>query len=156
MTTKLQGNLPLSGFKSSDEPVRDFFDTYYKAKLEFPANQVDAVVNFFEKRGFDQAASSSVAAIIMQQAKIDGVPVFKLLDTLKGLNEVQLSSLITEILNYHRSKTSTVGFRLQQEQANLFEARNIETFEGSIFTEEQIQAAYVQPGYVEIGYIEEF
>lgn len=154
MTTKLQGNLPTSGFRSSDEPIRDFFDTYYKAKLEFPANQVDAVIAFFDKRGFDKAASSSVASIVMQQAKIDSVPVFKLLDTLKGLNEVQLSSLISEILNYHRSKTSTVGFRLEQ-QTNLLESRNIETFEGSIFTEEQIQSAYVQPGYVEIGYVEE-
>ena len=154
MTTTLQGNLPAQGFRSSDEPVRNFFDNYYKAKLEFPANQVDAVIAFFDKRGFEPASSSSVASIIMQQAKIDGVPVFKLLDTLKGLNEVQLSTLITEILNYHRSKTSTVGFRLDQE-TNLIESRNIETFEGSIFTEEQIQAAYVQPGYVEIGYIEE-
>jgi hypothetical protein len=123
----IQGNLPQTGYKSSDEPVREFFDGYYQAKLEFPASEVDAVLAFFQKRGFEDAAAASVSTILMQQAKIDQTPVFKLLDSLVGLNDVQLSTLITEILNYNRAKTSTLGFRLEQDK-NLFEVRNIETF----------------------------
>ena len=123
----VSGNLPQQSYQSSDEPVREFFDNYYKAKLEFPANEVDAVIAFFDKRGFEKAAAASVSTILMQQAKIDKVPVFKLLDTLKGLNDVQLSTLTTEILNYNRSKTSTLGFRLDSEK-NIIEARNVETF----------------------------
>jgi hypothetical protein len=123
----IQGNIPQTGYTSSDGPVREFFDSYYKAKLEFPANEVDAVLAFFDKRGFEQAAGASISTILMQQAKIDGVPVFKLLDTLTGLSAVQLSTLVTEILNYNRAKTSTLGFKLTND-SNYLEARNIETF----------------------------
>jgi hypothetical protein len=144
----IQGNLPQQGYKSSDEPVREFFDSYYKAKLEFPANQVDAVLAFFDKRGFEKAAAASVSTILLQQAKIDNVPVFKLLDTLSGLNDVQMSTLITEILNYNRAKTSTLGFRLEP-QTSLIEARNIEQFTNT----ESDNTTYMQPGYVLPGYV---
>lgn len=148
----IQGNLPQQGYKSSDEPVREFFDNYYKAKLEFPASEVDAVLAFFQKRGFENTASASVSTTLMQQAKIDNVPVFKLLDTLTGLDEVQLSTLITEILNYNRAKTSTLGFKLEQEK-NLVEVRNIETFES--VADALTNSDFVINDYVEIGYIGE-
>ena len=66
---------------------------------EFPSNDVDAVVGYFESRGFDRTASISTATVILQQAKIDGVKVFELLDTLKGMDKVQLSYIVTEIAN---------------------------------------------------------
>ena len=34
-----QGNLPQRGYNNSDEPVREFFDTYYQNKLEFPIDK---------------------------------------------------------------------------------------------------------------------
>jgi len=123
-----QGNLPQKGYNTSDEPVREFFDTYYQNKLEFPSNDVDAVLAYFGKRGFEDRASASVASILLQQAKLDKVPVFKLLDTLKGLTESQLSALVAEVLNYARGKTSTLGFQVPVE-TNIVESRNIETFE---------------------------
>lgn len=123
-----QGNLPQRGYNTSDEPVREFFDTYYQQKLEFPSNEVDAVLAYFEKRRFEERASASVASILLQQAKIDGVKVFKLLDTLKGLNDSQLSALVAEIINYSRGKTSSLGFQVPVE-TNIIESRNIEVFE---------------------------
>lgn len=123
-----QGNLPQRGYNTSDEPVREFFDTYYQQKLEFPSNEVDAVLAYFEKRGFEERASASVASILLQQAKVDGVQVFKLLDTLKGLNDSQLSALVAEIINYSRGKTSSLGFQVPVE-TNIIESRNIEVFE---------------------------
>ena len=60
----------------------------------------------------------------MQQAKIDGVKVFELLDTLKGLNSIQLSNVVTEIMNYNREKISTIGYKID-EVADRTEARNI-------------------------------
>lgn len=123
-----QGNLPQRGYNNSDEPVREFFDTYYQNKLEFPSNDVDAVLAYFGKRGFEDRASASVASTLLQQAKIDNVPVFRLLDTLKGLKESQLSALVAEVLNYARGKTSTLGFQVPIE-TNIIESRNIEVFE---------------------------
>src|SRR6056300_1503573 len=118
----MAGNLPLNA--QGKEPTKQFFETYYDKKLEFTSNQVDAVLQFFEKRGFGIASSTSVSSILLQQAKIDGVDVFKLLDTLKGLDEVQLSALVAEVLNVNREKTSAVGYRVDESQA-VYEARNI-------------------------------
>ena len=123
-----QGNLPQTGYSSSDEPVRELFDAYYTEKLELPSNDVDAVLAYFGKRGFGDRASASIASTLLQQAKLDDVPVFKLLDTLKGLNDSQLSGLVAEILNYTRGKTSSLGFQVSAEN-NIVESRNIEVFE---------------------------
>ena len=117
-------SLPSAGYSNTDQFVRQFFDRYYDKPLEFPANEVDAVIAFFEKRGFEKAAAASVATVLLQQAKIDNVKIFKLLDTLTGLEDVKLSSLVTEILNYSRTKTSTLGFRVD-DKTNYIEARNI-------------------------------
>ena len=117
-------NLPRQSATGSGQAVRDFFDRYYNAKIEYPANEVDAVFQYFTKRGFESESAASVTTVLMQQAKIDGVKIFKLLDTLEGLTEVQLSALVAEILNYNRTKTSTLGYRIQR-NANPIEARNI-------------------------------
>lgn len=108
----------------SDKGVTTFFNNYFSKKLSFPTNQVDAVIAFFEKRGFDRSAAISVGTTLLQQAKIDNINVFKLLDTLKGLTDVQLSAVVTEILNYNRPKTSTLGYK-RSESADKLEKRNI-------------------------------
>jgi hypothetical protein len=119
-------NLPrqVSLSANNDTAVRDFFDEYYKDRIEYAANEVDAVLGFFSKRGFDKAASSSLTATLLRQAKADNVGTFKLLDTLKGLSDIQLSALIAEVLNYTRIKSSSLGFRIRS-TSNLLESRNI-------------------------------
>lgn len=117
-------NLPIDKVKQSDQNVRAFFDNYFNAPITFPAAQIDAVVGFFKKRGFDDTASNSTAMVLMQQANIDDVNVFELLDTLKGLTEVQLSAVVTEVLNYNRQKNSTLGFR-RVDKSDYLEKRNI-------------------------------
>ena len=119
----MSGDLPSQPKKAEQETV-EFFDTYFDKKLSFPSNQVDAVIGFFTKRGFDTEAAISVSTTLLQQAKIDNVNVFRLLDTLKGLNSVQLSSIVAEVLNYNRSKTSTLGFKVT-ETVDKLEKRNI-------------------------------
>lgn len=106
-------NLPPVTINDSAAATKLFFDTYGKLPLEFSANEVDASIGFFEGKGFDKSASIVIAAAILKQAKLDEIPVFKILDTLKGFTTVELSSLVTEILNNNRPATSTLGFRLQ-------------------------------------------
>ena len=60
----------------------------------------------------------------MQQAKLDNVRVFELLDTLKGLEKLQLSFAVATIINFNRQKISTLGFRVTDTTTPL-EARNI-------------------------------
>jgi hypothetical protein len=103
--------LPVPSRNDSAEGTRLFFDAYGKEPLEFPVNDITAAIGFFEKRGFSDIAATSVASVILKQAKLDNVPVFQLLDTLKDFDGVQLSALITEVLNNNRSTRSTLGYK---------------------------------------------
>jgi len=107
-----------------DKGVTNFFNNYYSEPLSFPTSQVDAVVGYFEKRGFQKTAAIAVGTVLLQQAKLDKINVFKLLDTLKGLSDVQLSAVVTEVLNYNRPKTSTLGYK-RTETLDKLEKRNI-------------------------------
>jgi len=107
----------------SGEEVKEFYNKYFTKPITFSANKVDSVVGFFTKRGFDETSATSVASVLLEQASIDNVNVFTLLDTLKGLEDVQISSLVAEILNYNRSKSSTLGYKVVTEPRK--EARNI-------------------------------
>jgi hypothetical protein len=118
-------NLPSQGItQQPDGATKQFFDAYYQKPLEFSSNEVDSVLNFFTKRGFDEAAARSTSTALLRQAKIDNVPIFSVLDTLKGLEEVQLSRVVAEVLNYSRQKTSVLGFTTQDTNERL-EKRNI-------------------------------
>lgn len=117
-------NLPKKENTDSGKEVRRFFNNYFNEPITFPAEQIDAVVGYFRGRGFDELASNSTAIVLLQQAKLDDVNVFKLLDTLKGLTELQLSAVVAEVLNYNRQKTSTLGFK-QLDTSELLEKRNV-------------------------------
>lgn len=108
----------------SSAEVKEFFDKYFVDPISYSATQVDSVVGFFLKRGFDQSSATGVSTVLLQQAKIDDVNVFTLLDTLKGLTEVEISGLVGEIVNYNRSKVSVIGFKTENTVARQ-EARNI-------------------------------
>lgn len=96
---------------------------YYNQEIYYTPAEVDAVVGYFQKRGFDEVAAVNTAALILQQAGVDKIPAFELLDTLKGINDVQLSNVIAQILNLNRSSCSTIGYRITV--PDLTEQRNI-------------------------------
>lgn len=121
----LQTNLPVEISGDSAPTVQDFFDNYFTNQLSFPSELIDATVGFFEKRGFEGYAARSTAAVLLQQAKLDNVKVFELLDTLGKLSEVQLSNIVAEVLNYNRQKTSTLGYRSTVNSGEFLERRNI-------------------------------
>ena len=77
---------------TSDQKVNKVFDQYFTSSQNFPSNEVDAVVGFFENRGFEKTAAVSTATTLLSQARLDNVNVFELLDTLKGLESVQISA----------------------------------------------------------------
>jgi len=110
--------------QESGTEVRKFFDSYFLQQLTFPSNEIDAVVGFFVKRGFGQEASNSTAITLLTQAKIENVKVFTILDTLKGLTDVELSKVVTEVLNSRRPVTSALGYS-QAFRGQTFESRNI-------------------------------
>lgn len=117
-------NLPSKTDQSTSQEVRDFFDKFFKHKISFPSNQIDAVVGFFLKRGFDEDAARSTGIVLLNQARLDNVNVFTLIDQLKGLTDVQLTKVVTEVLNAYRIQTSTLGYKVASLE-DTFESRNI-------------------------------
>ena len=111
--------------EGSDKKVTQFFDKYYTKSLSFPTNDVNAVLGYFEERGFNSEAAGAVATVLLSQAKLDNIPVFQLLDTLKGLTESQLSNVVAEILNYNRDRTSSIGYSTASQVSDKIERRNI-------------------------------
>jgi hypothetical protein len=107
----------------TEEKIR-FLNQTFQEQIPYNSSEVDAVIGFFKKRGFEDIAAVNTAVILLQQAVRDDLPTFKLLDTLEGLNEVELSNIVAQILNFNRSRSSTLGFRIEPKN-DLFDRRNI-------------------------------
>lgn len=104
-------NLPAEIIEDSAAPTKLYFERYGEQALEFPANDVALTVSFFQNAGFDSDAASTVAMVLLRQAKIDGEPIAQILDTLKSFPSVSLSQIVGEVLNNNRVPTSILGFR---------------------------------------------
>lgn len=122
MTTTI--NLPRTAATDSSDQVKSFFDRYFQHQVTFPSNQIDAVLGYFLKRGFQEESAKSTSIVLLNQARIENIPVFQLLDTLKGLTDAQLSQVVTEVLNIYREKSSVLGFKIIQTDETI-ESRNI-------------------------------
>ena len=93
----------------SATPTLQVFDTYSVAPLNVDASTYDAMIGFFTSRGFGEDSARSMSYVIIKQAILDKINPFKLIEGLKGLSNVEISDLITEVLNYNRYKTSSLG-----------------------------------------------
>lgn len=118
-------SLPLQKVtKGSDTDTRLFFDRYLTKSISLNSNDLDSVVGFFKKRNFDENAATAVSIVLLNQAKLDKVPIYKLIDTLNDLTDLKLSVIVAEVLNYNRTKTSSLGFKRDLDK-NKRERRNI-------------------------------
>lgn len=106
------------------QTTRQFFDNYYRSQIPFNSTEVDSVIGYFQKRGFEQTAAINTALVLLRQASVDKLNVQQLIDTLKGISNVQLSNIVAQILNANREKTSLLGFR-EPARVALFDQRNI-------------------------------
>ena len=104
-------NLPQKEKDRLQKTIDSLRETQYVEPFQFNANDYDATVGFFVKRGFDRQPAEETAYVILQQAKIDSVPVTQILDVLTNATPAQLSELITVVLNANRYKTSRLGVR---------------------------------------------
>jgi hypothetical protein len=86
------------------------FVNFFTDPIEVDAATFDALTGFFISRGFEETAALSISTTLIYQAKKDNVNAMKFIDLLKGYDNVQLNSLMAEILNYNRYKTSFLGF----------------------------------------------
>jgi glutaredoxin 2 len=119
----ITANLPLTP-ETSYQEIKQFFDKFYIEDVTFPSNEIDAVVGFFQRRDFDLESARSLTIMLLNQARNENVNVFELLDTLTLVPAIQLSRVVTQILNAYREKTSLLGYRTSVEN-NAYELRNV-------------------------------
>lgn len=115
-------NLELNDFNSNST----LFNRQFGNSINYNPSEVDAVIGYFLKRGFERTAAINTAGVLLEQAAIDKIPAFELIDTLKGLSDVQLSNVVAQILNINRPKSSKIGYRISP-TTELFDQRNIIT-----------------------------
>lgn len=101
-------NVPPNPSADTNSTVQAF-DNYQSSPVELSSTVLAAMKSYFVNRSFGDVAAESIAITIMTQAKQDGYNPMQILDTLKGLSNVELSGLVSEILNYNRFKTSSLG-----------------------------------------------
>ena len=65
----MSSNIPVQSNDSADG-TKKFFDQYFTEAISYPSNQVDAVIGFFENKGFEKLAARSTATVILQQANL--------------------------------------------------------------------------------------
>lgn len=86
------------------------FEGYQNIKPSTDPNVYAAMIGYFTNKGFDRTAAELISETIIYQARTDGYNPMQILDTLKFLSSVELSSIVAEILNYNRYKSSSLGF----------------------------------------------
>ena len=104
----MSSNLPNQSQPDSSTEVKTFFNNFFNDPISFPAGEIDAVVGYFMKRGFEEQSAKSTAIVLMSQARIDDVNIFEVLDSLKGFDTVQLNQLVATVLNNNREKISNI------------------------------------------------
>ena len=104
-------NLPQKDSDSINDTIQKLTTSNYQTEYEMNSSDYDACIAFFVKRGFKRASAESTAYVILAQAKIDKISPLEILDKLNSASEIQLSELITLILNANRYKSSRLGVR---------------------------------------------
>lgn len=120
----LVSNLPPKQKLDSATKTLLYFNEYGVPGFEFKGEEVDSTVAFLKEKGFGEQASIVTSLVLLQQSKRDSVPVRSLIESLKGLEALQLSSLVGQILNSNRLPTSALGFRIDTKKTE-FEKRNV-------------------------------
>ena len=77
-----------------------------------------------ETRGFSEESAEAISISILNQAKKDNLNAMAILETVKGLKQAELSTLVAEVLNYNRFKSSSLGVVLKPLSVELV-SRNI-------------------------------
>lgn len=100
---------PATATKSSSDLTNKALSQYNDVPVELDHNVMTAMIGMLENRGFSSDSAESISITVMIQARRDGYNPMTILESMKKLDENDLSQLLSEILNYNRLKTSVLG-----------------------------------------------
>lgn len=106
----MYNNLPKksSAGSSSDQTISQF-ENYNDKPAELNQNTLTAMIGFLVNRGFSKESSETISLTILTQAKRENYNPMALIETMKKLNDNEMSAIIAEVLNFNRFKTSMLG-----------------------------------------------
>jgi hypothetical protein len=103
-------NLPIKRSpQSSSDQTNKAFEAYHDLPVELDQNTLVVMQGFLENRGFGKESSDLIAITVLLQAARENYNPMSIIETMKNLNENDLSQVIAEILNFNRFKTSVLG-----------------------------------------------
>jgi hypothetical protein len=100
---------PKQSLGSSSDLSNTNLNQYNDLPIELHNDTLIAMKGLMSNKGFSEESAESIAITIMMQAKRDGFNPMNVLDTMENLGNVELSQLVSEILNFNRFKTSVLG-----------------------------------------------
>jgi Glu-tRNA(Gln) amidotransferase subunit E-like FAD-binding protein len=106
----MYNNLPtkLTSGSSSDQTISQF-ENYNDKPTELNQTTLTAMIGFLENRGFSRESSETISLTILMQAERENFNPMALIETMKKLNDNEMSTIISEVLNFNRFKTSMLG-----------------------------------------------
>ena len=109
MPNKIYTNIPIEKKSDSANFTKQYFDEYFDRPIQIDNNALILFKAYFEQRGFDKASAETISAVINIQAKQEDLNPMVILDTLSGLDNVEVNGIVTQILNFNRFKSSSLG-----------------------------------------------
>jgi hypothetical protein len=82
---------------------------YNDLPVQLHNDTLTAMKGLLSNKGFSDESAENIAITIMMQAKRDSFNPMNVLDSMRTLGNVELSQLVSEILNFNRFKTSVLG-----------------------------------------------
>lgn len=82
---------------------------YNDLPVQLHNDTLTAMKGLLSNKGFSDESAENIAITIMMQAKRDSFNPMNVLDSMKNLGNIELSQLVSEILNFNRFKTSVLG-----------------------------------------------
>lgn len=105
-------NLPLEKPGPNANTTFKYFDQYYEKPIELDGNVLSSAKGFFESKGFGDDSAELISTVILSQAKANNINPSTIIDTMKGYDNSLISIIVSEILNYYRVRTSSLGLTL--------------------------------------------
>jgi len=100
------------------------FDNFYIFATEVPVDQYDVVFTYFETVFGDKLAAENFTITLFQISQSTAIPVLTLLDEIRGLDQIRLTSTLAYYLNNQRSNSTLLGINALV-TPNFYAARNV-------------------------------
>jgi hypothetical protein len=106
----MYNNLPKPSIAaSSSDQTLNQFSSYNDKPVELDQTTQSAMIGFLESRNFSRDSAEVISLTILTQAKRENYNPMALIETMKTLNDVEMSTIVAEVLNFNRFKTSMLG-----------------------------------------------